>query len=83
MKKLGKAIIATRNKNILVKIKRKTQLGLKVYDNKLRNIGFIYDIIGPIKNPYAVIKTDTSRIKPETLIGKVLYIEDRKRWKKR
>ncbi len=83
MKKLGKAIIATRNKNILVKIKRKIQLGLRVYNDKMRNIGFVYDIIGPINNPYAVIKVNISKIKPETLVGKILYIEDRKRWKNR
>ncbi|MCD6563762.1 MAG: hypothetical protein J7K23_07620 [Thermoproteales archaeon] len=83
MKKIGKVIVITRNNNAIVRIKRKLHLGSKVYDEKMRIIGFIYDIIGPVKKPYAVIKIDSSKITPNSLTGKTLFIENERRWKKR
>ena len=48
-------------------------IGDRVYDDRLSLVGYVYDVIGPVKSPFVVVKVDTSRWKPEALVGKLLY----------
>ncbi|OYT32293.1 MAG: hypothetical protein B6U94_00455 [Thermofilum sp. ex4484_79] len=82
MMRLGRILTVTRNKNAIVRIKGKIDIGLKVYDEKMREIGFIADIIGPVKSPYAVIKVNTSKISLNSLMGKIVYVKKNYRWRR-
>lgn len=73
MKPIGKARLYTRNKNLLVEAREVPEIGERVYDEKMAQIGYIYDIIGPINSPFVLVKIDESRWKPEAFIGKMLY----------
>ena len=62
-----KAIV--RSGRIKEKILRK-----RVVDEKINHIGSVYDIFGPVDNPYIVIKLNHNIKNIKDLKGKVLYI---------
>jgi len=45
----------------------------EVYDENLKPVGKVYDILGPVSSPYASIEIDNN-IPPEKFVGKVLYL---------
>uniref|UniRef100_A0A7C2VH28 RNA-binding protein n=1 Tax=Ignisphaera aggregans TaxID=334771 RepID=A0A7C2VH28_9CREN len=72
---LGVVNTITKTKLILVKINRKDEvprIGSKVLDANGIEIGKIIDVIGPVDDPYAVVKPLTfavlSSIKPSTAL---------------
>ncbi len=62
----------TPSKNVIIKINKPPKIGSSVVDEKLRIIGKIFDIIGPISSPYAIVKPAIKE--PETLANKQLYL---------
>ncbi len=58
LKKLGKVIHKSHNRFILVSIEsdKVPAIGAPVIDGKNRKIGRIYDVIGPVSSPYALVK---------------------------
>ncbi|MGC9107469.1 MAG: H/ACA ribonucleoprotein complex subunit GAR1 [Infirmifilum sp.] len=73
MRPLGKVRLYTRAKNLLVEAQEVPEIGERIFDEKMAQIGYIYDIIGPVNSPYVLVKVDESRWKPEAFIGKILY----------
>ncbi len=71
LQRLGKALNVTPSQNIVVKINKTPQIGATVIDEKLKVIGKIFDIIGPVSSPYAVVKTTVRN--PGKLVNKQLY----------
>jgi rRNA processing protein Gar1 len=45
-------------------------IGTKVVDERLEEMGHVVDIIGPISRPYILIKT---KMHDESIVGKRLY----------
>ena len=72
MQRLGKVISVTPSQNVVVKIDETPHIGSAVIDEKLEVIGKVFDIIGPVSSPYAVIKPTTKT--PEKLANKQLYL---------
>jgi len=62
--------------NLILKSKTDVRIGEAVRDNKGKRVGTIFDIFGPINDPYISIKTRTSN--PERLVGAALYVRARK-----
>lgn len=73
MRVLGRARLYSKRGNLVVEARETPTIGDKVYDDRLMVVGYVYDVIGPVKNPYVLVKVDTSRWKPEALIGKLIY----------
>jgi len=48
------------------------KIGSSVIDEKLKTIGRIFDVIGPVSSPYAIVKPAIKE--PETLANKQLYL---------
>ena len=71
LQRLGKALNVTPSQNIVVKINKTPQIGATVIDERLKVIGKIFDIIGPVSSPYAVVKTTVRN--PGKLVNKQLY----------
>jgi RNA-binding protein len=72
LQRLGKVITVTPSQNIVVKIDKTPQIGSAVIDEKLKVIGKVFDIIGPVSSPYAVVKPTTKAL--EKLANKQLYL---------
>jgi RNA-binding protein len=47
------------------------RIGEKVVDEKIRQIGTVFDVFGPVSSPYIAIKTTVED--PETLVNQTLY----------
>ena len=72
MQRLGKALNVTPSRNVVVKINKAPPIGSRVIDEKMKVVGKIFDIIGPVSSPYAVVKTTTKD--PAKLTNKQLYL---------
>jgi RNA-binding protein len=74
LRRLGTVLHTTPNGYIVVKIDDPDNippLNVRVYDRDLRSVGVLLDIIGPVKEPYAVIKPATKETKLPS--GEVVY----------
>ena len=72
LQKLGRVRALTPSKNIIVKIEKASKIGSEVVDEKLNVIGKVFDIIGPVSAPYAVVKP-TGR-EPAKIVDKPVYL---------
>ena len=72
MQRLGKVLHVTPSQNIVVKIGKTPKIGSAVVDEKLRTVGKIFDVIGPVSSPYVVLKPAIKE--PEKLTSKQLYL---------
>jgi RNA-binding protein len=57
---------------MVVKVENPPKIGFEVVDENLNVVGRVFDIIGPVSAPYAIIKTDTKE--PEKLVNKPVYL---------
>jgi len=72
LQRLGKVSNVTPSRNIVVKTENPPKIGFEVVDENLNVVGSVFDIIGPISAPYAVIKSNTRE--PEKLVNKPVYL---------
>jgi RNA-binding protein len=72
LQKLGRASNVSPSRNVIVKAEKPPQLGSEVVDENLNVVGKVFDIIGPVSAPYAVIKTNVKD--PARLLNKPLYL---------
>ena len=72
MQRLGKVLHVTPSQNLVVKADKPPKIGSAVVDEKLKVIGKIFDVIGPVPSPYAVVKPAIKE--PEKLANKQLYL---------
>ena len=72
MQRLGRVRALTPSKNIIVKTEKTPKIGTEVIDDNLKVIGKIFDIIGPVSAPYAVIKPTVRE--PAKLANKQVYL---------
>jgi RNA-binding protein len=77
LQRLGKVLNVTPSQNIIVKLDKPPKLGAAVIDENLKVVGRIFDIIGPVSAPYAVIKPSTKN--PEKLANRQLYVSPSKK----
>lgn len=77
MQRLGRVLNVTPSQNIVVKLEKPPKMGAAVVDENLKVVGKIFDIIGPVSSPYAVIKPSVKD--PEKLANRQLYILPSKR----
>jgi RNA-binding protein len=77
LQRLGRVLNVTPSQNIVVKLEKPPKMGAAVVDENLKVVGKIFDIIGPVSSPYAVIKPSVKD--PEKLANRQLYILPSKR----
>ena len=77
MQRLGRVLNVTPSQNVVVKVDKPPKLGAAVIDENLKAVGRIFDIIGPVSSPYAVIKPSVKD--PEKLANRQLYVSPLKR----
>jgi len=77
LRRLGKVTHLSKSRALIVKLDppKFVRPGTKACDSKLKNIGVVTDILGPVSGPYVSIKPTVS--KPESIIGRFVYaLED-------
>ena len=72
LQKLGRVRALTPSKNIIVKSEQAPRIGSEVVDENLNIVGKVFDIIGPISAPYAVVKPTVRE--PAKLVNKPVYL---------
>jgi RNA-binding protein len=72
LQRLGRILNVTPSQNIIVKTDKTPKIGSTVIDENLKDIGKVFDIIGPVSSPYAVVKPTVKEA--EKLISKQLYL---------
>jgi RNA-binding protein len=77
LQRLGKVLSVTPSQSLVVRTDKPAKLGSAVIDENLKIVGKVFDIIGPVSSPYAVIKTAVKD--PEKLAGKQLYVSPSKK----
>lgn len=60
------------SQNIVVKADKNPKIGSAVVDENLKVVGKVFDVIGPVSSPYAVVKPAVKE--PKKLISKQLYM---------
>ena len=74
IKRLGKVLHLSKSGRLVLRSQDRARLGAKVVDQDLKVIGTVFDVFGPIKNPYISVKASVSS--PARLVGRLLYVEE-------
>ncbi len=72
LQRLGKVLSITPSSSLIIKTENPPKIGSEVVDESLNVVGKIFDIIGPVSSPYAVIRPSVKD--PSVLVNKPLYL---------
>ncbi len=72
MQRLGRITNVSPSGNAIVKTENPPKLGSEVVDENLNSVGKVFDIIGPVSAPYAVIKPTVRE--PAKLLNRPVYL---------
>ncbi|WP_069807290.1 H/ACA ribonucleoprotein complex subunit GAR1 [Vulcanisaeta thermophila] len=76
LRKIGDIINMTPDRRFVVKLATVPPLGLTVYDYAMKRLGRLYDVIGPVKSPYGLVKIDPGLEDPGSFVGKPVYVRE-------
>ncbi len=76
LRRLGKVLHVSKSRALIVKLDppKFVKPGTKTCDSRLKSIGTVGDVLGPVSGPYASIRP--SILKPESVVGRILYAID-------
>jgi len=66
----------SQSRNIIVKVEKVPRIGETVVDENLKPVGKVFDLIGPLSSPYALVKSSIKE--PEKLVNARLYVSPQK-----
>jgi RNA-binding protein len=72
LQRLGKVLHVTPSQNVVIKADKTPKIGSAVVDENLKTVGKVFDVIGPVSSPYAVVKPAIKN--PAKLTDKQLYL---------
>lgn len=85
MRRLGRVVKIRGGRKLIVKANFAPKLLQTVYDERLRPVGRVYDVFGPVSSPYVsiLVSPEISENGVRLLLDKFLYIKaPSKRYKK-
>ena len=75
LKKIGEVLHLSHDKKLVLKLATVPPLYIPVYDYSMRRLGVLYDVIGPVKQPYGLVKPDKTVLdNPQEFVGKAAYV---------
>jgi RNA-binding protein len=72
LQKLGRVRALTPSKNMIVKTDKAPRIGSEIIDESLNVVGKVFDIIGPVSAPYAVVRPTVRE--PAKILNKPVYL---------
>jgi RNA-binding protein len=72
LQRMGKVLSVTPSSSLIIKTESPPKIGCEVVDEGLNVVGKVFDVIGPVSSPYAVIKPNVKN--PAVLLNKPLYL---------
>lgn len=69
--RLGEVLHLSKNKNLIIKTNNILKRGIRVVNSNMVEVGTIFEIFGPVKNPYILVKPKNKN--PKQYVGKILY----------
>lgn len=71
-RRLGKVLhISSNSGNLILKAETIASIGEPVTDGSERIVGKVFDVFGPVSNPFIAVRPEFDR--PEKLVGRHLY----------
>jgi rRNA processing protein Gar1 len=71
LRRIGQVIHISPSGKAVVKAERTPRIGVTVLDEKNKQVGKVFDIIGPTVSPYVEVDMDVED--PQTFVGNLLY----------
>ncbi|HYY91967.1 MAG TPA: Gar1/Naf1 family protein [Candidatus Dormibacteraeota bacterium] len=77
MRRLGKVLHLSKSGNLILRLEQTPvpSIGAQVSDYKIRQIGVVNNVLGPVKSPYVSVKPVANV--DGTLAGRVLYLVEK------
>ena len=77
MRRLGKVLHLSKSGNLILRLEQTPvpEISAQVCDYKLRSIGRVNNVLGPVKSPYVSVKPAASM--DGTLAGRILYLVEK------
>ncbi|MBO0887653.1 H/ACA RNA-protein complex protein Gar1 [Candidatus Bathyarchaeota archaeon] len=77
MRRLGKVLHLSKSGNLILRLDQDPvpTIGAQVCDYKLRQIGVVNNVLGPVRNPYVSVKPAANA--DGALAGRVLYLVEK------
>jgi RNA-binding protein len=72
LQRLGRVLHVTPSRNVVVKVEAPPKIGEKVVDEKLKQVGTVSDVFGPVSKPYVAVKPNIKN--PTLLVNQNLYV---------
>ncbi|MBS7615317.1 hypothetical protein KEJ18_06285 [Candidatus Bathyarchaeota archaeon] len=81
MKKIGRVVHISPSGKAVIKAEKTPGIGVTVIDEKNRQVGKVFDIVGPTVSPYVLVDVKTGD--PQSIVGSLLYFMPLLKQKKR
>jgi len=79
VQRLGLVLHVSPSRNVIVKVENVPRIGETVVDERLKPVGKVVDLIGPVSSPYASVRVTIEN--PQKLANAKLYALPSKRRK--
>jgi len=78
LRRLGKILHLSRSRSLILKLEAGSlpRLRTRVFDSKLKQVGYVFDVFGPVSTPYVSVKPTVSD--PSAFVGRIIYASDEK-----
>jgi len=80
LQRIGSVLHVTSINNMILKAESIPRIGDKVVDEKLKDVGTVFDVFGPVSSPYVAVKPSVDE--PSLLVDHILYAVPSFRWRK-
>jgi rRNA processing protein Gar1 len=71
LQRIGRVLHISSNRNMILKAESLPRIRDRVVDEKLKPVGTVFDIFGPVSSPYVSVKTEMDDL--HRLVNRVLY----------
>jgi len=81
LQRLGLVLHVSPSRNLIMKVEKVPKIGETVVDENLKQVGKVFDILGPTSSPYVAIRPTVRD--PEKMINRPVYVIPSKRRKEK
>jgi len=81
LQRLGLVLHLSPSRNMIIKLENIPRIGETVVDENLKSVGKVFDILGPVSEPYAAIRPTIRN--PERMVNRTIYVIPSKRRKEK